>query len=152
MAAATSVTTTAVYFQIRRRCGRAVASTCGAPNVVDSLAIDLVGPDDHVLRHLDPQRGRGREVDRELGPGNLLDGQVARRRASQDAVDVPCACSSDRLEIDAVRIERALLDPLLAVRLNRKPCALREPDRERGMLEPEPRRQEEGAVDFSGTE
>src|SRR5918996_189447 len=99
IAAATSAPTTAVYFQIRRRCGRAGGSTrelqscCGLP-------VDLVGPDDHFLRHPDAEpRGR-REVDRELGGWNFVDGQLRRRSASQDAVHVPGTGLSDRGEVD----------------------------------------------------
>src|SRR5258705_3132740 len=102
MAAATSVTTTAVYFQIRRRCRRAGASTPGAPPIVTGLPVDLVCSHDHVLRHLDPEPGGGLEIDRELDRRDLLDGQVGGPRASEDAVDVAGPGSSDKGPIGSI--------------------------------------------------
>ena len=60
------ITTTAAYFQIRRRCGRAGPSTPRPPVIVARLPVDLLRPDDHVLRELDSEPGGGLEVDREL--------------------------------------------------------------------------------------
>src|SRR6266511_2535548 len=117
LAAATSATTTAVYFQIRRRCGRAGASTYVAPNV--ELPVDLVGADDHLPRHLDPEPGRGVEVDRELDLRDLLHRQIGRGHAPEEAVDVAGAGSTDEGKVDPIRVERALLDPLLAMCLDR---------------------------------
>ncbi len=74
IAAATSVTTTTAYFQIRRRCGRAGASTLRPPVIVARLPVDLLRPDDHVLRELDTEPFGGLEVDRELDSRDLLDG------------------------------------------------------------------------------
>ena len=66
-----------------------------------------------------PSLRGGLEIDRELDLRELLDGQVCGRRAPEDAVDVARAGSPERREIDAVREERSLLDPLLAVPLDR---------------------------------
>ena len=114
MPAATSPTTTVVYFQISRRCGRAGGSTC-VLRVVMRLPIDLVGPDDHLLRHLDPEPGRRLEVEGELDRRDHVDGQVCGRLAAEQVVDVARAGSPERREIDPVGEEGPLLDPFLAV-------------------------------------
>ena len=62
---------------------------------------------------------------------NPLDPEVCWRRAPEDAVDESGAGATDERKIDPVREQRALLDPLLAVRLHREARAARQPDRQR---------------------
>src|SRR5439155_794458 len=113
------------------------ASTNVLPASVARLPVDVVCPDDHVLRHLDAEPRRSLEIDRQLDGWDFLDGQLGWRRAAENRIDVACTGSTDRAHVEPVGVERAPLDPLLAVRLPGNPRLLGEPKHQGGVVEPE---------------
>src|SRR5437867_13312362 len=79
----------------RPRCTRVISACCSlmasmgfsAPPLAASL-YHLVRPQEHRTRDLDADRLRGLEVEHQLELGRLLDRQIRRIRAAQDAIDV----------------------------------------------------------------
>ena len=88
MAAATSVPTTATYFQTSRRCGRAGVATVRFQRR-RRLGIDQVGLLDDVRPARDAELRGSLQAEGELDLRHLLGGQVGGLGALQDAVDEP---------------------------------------------------------------
>src|SRR6185295_18796645 len=81
--------------------------------LLGGLLDDLVGPGQDGARHRQPDRARGLEVDGELEPVHLLDGQVTRPGALQEPVDVGGGAALGLREARGIAQEAARLDRLL---------------------------------------
>ena len=67
----------------------------------------LVGEQQHGLRDAQPKCLRGLDVDHELELGRLLNRQIARVGALQDAIDVACRLAELFRQIGAIGDEAA---------------------------------------------
>src|SRR5947207_9287153 len=74
-----------------------------------SASDHAIGAQQYSVRHFDAQRLRDMQIDHELEPGRSLHGQIARLRASQDAVDIACRTPILVDVVDAVRDERTFV-------------------------------------------